>query len=61
MLIWACKHLPIAFSPTATTIWMCLAMQILPLINNTPQSAATAAATTTATFLIMVVSQMVAL
>ena len=53
--IWASKRRAVAFTPTATTIWTALALQVLPLVNNTPQSA-----TTTTTFSIMVISQMVA-
>ena len=40
LLIWASRCQAVAFNPTATTIWMSLALQILPLVNNTPQSAA---------------------
>ena len=40
VLIWASKCQSVAFTPITTSIWMSLALQILPLINNTPQSAA---------------------
>ena len=56
LLIWASRHQAVAFTPTATTIWTSMALQFLPLINNTPQSVAAA---TTMTFLIMVVSQII--